>query len=46
MGVEVVLLEKGLDLAQLARDAIDRGADCIGMAGGDGSQAPRGVHRH
>lgn len=38
-GVEVVLLEKGLDLAQLARDAIDRGADCIGMAGGDGSQA-------
>ena len=39
MGVEVVLLEKGLDLAQLARDAIDRGADCIGMAGGDGSQA-------
>ncbi|MCU0296604.1 MAG: hypothetical protein MUD05_11200 [Candidatus Nanopelagicales bacterium] len=39
MGVEVVLLEKGLDLAQLARDAIARGADCLGMAGGDGSQA-------
>ncbi len=39
MDVEVVLLEKGSDLAQLARDAIDRGADCIGMAGGDGSQA-------
>lgn len=39
MGVEVVTLEPGSDLAQLARDAIDRGADCIGMAGGDGSQA-------
>lgn len=39
MGIEVVLLEKGLDLAQLARDAIARGADCLGMAGGDGSQA-------
>lgn len=39
LGVEVVLLEPGLDLAQLARDAIARGADCLGMAGGDGSQA-------
>lgn len=39
MGVEVVLLERGLDLAQLARDALARGADCLGMAGGDGSQA-------
>jgi hypothetical protein len=39
MGIEVVLLEPGLDLAQLARDAIARGADCLGMAGGDGSQA-------
>jgi diacylglycerol kinase family enzyme len=39
MGVEVVLLEKGLDLEQLARDAVARGADCLGMAGGDGSQA-------
>jgi len=39
MGVEVVMLEKGLDLAELARDAIARGADCLGMAGGDGSQA-------
>ena len=38
-GVEVVLLEPGLDLAQLARDAIARGADALGMAGGDGSQA-------
>jgi diacylglycerol kinase family enzyme len=39
MGVEVVMLKKGLDLAELARDAIARGADCLGMAGGDGSQA-------
>ena len=29
----------GLDLEQLARDAVARGADCLGMAGGDGSQA-------
>jgi diacylglycerol kinase family enzyme len=39
MGVETVFLDKGLDLAALARDAIARGADCLGMAGGDGSQA-------
>ncbi len=39
MGVEVVMLDRGLDLEQLARDAIARGADCLGMAGGDGSQA-------
>jgi diacylglycerol kinase family enzyme len=38
-GVEVVLLEPGMDLEQLARDAVARGADCLGMAGGDGSQA-------
>ncbi len=39
MGVETVLLDDGLDLEQLARDAVERGADCLGMAGGDGSQA-------
>jgi diacylglycerol kinase family enzyme len=39
MGVEVVMLDDGLDLEQLARDAVARGADCLGMAGGDGSQA-------
>ena len=39
LGVETVFLAKGLDLAELARDAIARGADCLGMAGGDGSQA-------
>jgi diacylglycerol kinase family enzyme len=39
LGVEVVELGPGLDLEQLARDAVARGADCLGMAGGDGSQA-------
>ena len=33
------MLDQGLDLEQLARDAIAHGADCLGMAGGDGSQA-------
>ena len=39
LGVEVIMLDRGLDLEQLARDAIAGGADCLGMAGGDGSQA-------
>jgi diacylglycerol kinase family enzyme len=39
LGVETVMLAEGLDLEQLARDAVARGADCLGMAGGDGSQA-------
>jgi diacylglycerol kinase family enzyme len=39
LGVEVFMLDHGLDLEQLARDAIAGGADCVGMAGGDGSQA-------
>jgi diacylglycerol kinase family enzyme len=39
LGVETVMLDHGLDLEQLARDAVARGADCLGMAGGDGSQA-------
>ena len=38
-GVETVMLEPGLDLEELALDAVARGADCLGMAGGDGSQA-------
>jgi diacylglycerol kinase family enzyme len=33
------VLEPGDDLAALARDAVARGADLLGMAGGDGSQA-------
>jgi diacylglycerol kinase family enzyme len=38
-GVEAVMLEPGDDLETLARDAVARGADVLGMAGGDGSQA-------
>ena len=37
--IDVIYLEDGSDLRQLAVDALDRGADVIGMAGGDGSQA-------
>jgi diacylglycerol kinase family enzyme len=39
LGVGTVMLDHGLDLAELARGAIADGADCLGMAGGDGSQA-------
>lgn len=38
-GIEPVVLQPGDDLQQLAEGAIARGADVIGMAGGDGSQA-------
>ena len=38
-GIEPILLEPGDDLAALAATAIRDGADTIGMAGGDGSQA-------
>jgi diacylglycerol kinase family enzyme len=38
-GVEPVLLEPGDDLVELAERAVGDGADVIGMAGGDGSQA-------
>ena len=38
-GIEGIVLRPGDDLLQLAEDAIGRGADVIGMAGGDGSQA-------
>jgi diacylglycerol kinase family enzyme len=38
-GIEPVVLQPGDDLLQLAKDAIAGGADVIGMAGGDGSQA-------
>lgn len=37
MGIDTVVLERGDDLAELARNAIDQGADAVGMAGGDGS---------
>jgi diacylglycerol kinase family enzyme len=38
-GVDVIMLDHGLDLERLARSAVADGADCLGMAGGDGSQA-------
>ena len=38
-GIEVVLLEPGNDLGALAEAAAARGADALGMAGGDGPQA-------
>jgi diacylglycerol kinase family enzyme len=38
-GIEPVVLKPGDDLSRLALDAFERGADVIGMAGGDGSQA-------
>jgi diacylglycerol kinase family enzyme len=38
-GVTTVLLRPGDDLRSLAEDAVAGGADVIGMAGGDGSQA-------
>ena len=38
-GVEPVLLRPGSDLRELAERAVADGADVIGMAGGDGSQA-------
>ena len=38
-GIEAVLVEAGDDLGQLAVAAVARGADALGMAGGDRSQA-------
>ncbi|MGO8873506.1 MAG: diacylglycerol/lipid kinase family protein [Acidimicrobiales bacterium] len=38
-GIEAILLESGDDLRLLAETAVARGADALGMAGGDGSQA-------
>jgi diacylglycerol kinase family enzyme len=38
-GIEAVVLQPGDDLLRLAGEAVARGADVIGMAGGDGSQA-------
>ena len=41
LGAEVAVLEGPgtVDVAQLARDAVARGADLLGVAGGDGTQA-------
>ena len=38
-GIEPIQLSPGDDLFQLARDAVDRGADALAAAGGDGTQA-------
>ena len=38
-GIDPVVLQPGDDLLRLAGEAVARGADVIGMAGGDGSQA-------
>jgi diacylglycerol kinase family enzyme len=38
-GVEPIVLGPGDDLLACAEDAVARGADLLGMAGGDGSQA-------
>jgi diacylglycerol kinase family enzyme len=38
-GIEPIVLQPGDDLLELAEGAIARGADVVGMAGGDGSQA-------
>jgi diacylglycerol kinase family enzyme len=38
-GIEPVVLQPGDDLRQLAEQAVAGGADVLGMAGGDGSQA-------
>lgn len=39
IGITVRVLGEDGDLAQIAQDAVAAGADCIGMAGGDGSLA-------
>jgi diacylglycerol kinase family enzyme len=40
LGAEVALLDRpNTDVQQLARDALTRGADLLGVAGGDGTQA-------
>jgi diacylglycerol kinase family enzyme len=38
-GIEAVELKRGVDLGTLVRAAVERGADGLAMAGGDGSQA-------
>jgi diacylglycerol kinase family enzyme len=38
-GIEPIELTLGQDLEQLVRSAVERGADALAMAGGDGSQA-------
>jgi diacylglycerol kinase family enzyme len=39
LGIEPIVLQPGDDLRELAENAVSRGAEVLGMAGGDGSQA-------
>jgi diacylglycerol kinase family enzyme len=39
LGIEPIVIDPDHDLAALVEDAVDRGADALGMAGGDGSMA-------
>jgi diacylglycerol kinase family enzyme len=39
VGIEPVIVSPDDDLAELVEDAVERGADALGMAGGDGSLA-------
>ena len=39
LGIEPVVMKEGDDLASLASGAVSSGADAVGMAGSDGSQA-------
>jgi diacylglycerol kinase family enzyme len=43
-GIEPIELKPGEDLGTLVRGAVDRGADALAMAGGDGSQAIVAAH--
>jgi diacylglycerol kinase family enzyme len=38
-GIKVVILDSGQSLARYVNEAVDQGADALGMAGGDGSLA-------
>ncbi|HMK98935.1 MAG TPA: diacylglycerol kinase family protein [Acidimicrobiales bacterium] len=38
-GIEPLVVESGRDISAMADAAVSRGADIVGMAGGDGSQA-------
>ncbi|HLM95560.1 MAG TPA: diacylglycerol kinase family protein [Acidimicrobiales bacterium] len=38
-GIETVIRQAGEDISELARTAVARGAEILGVAGGDGSQA-------
>ena len=41
LGIEPIVLEPDHDLAALVADAVARGADALGMAGGDGQRRQR-----